>query len=609
MKLPSELSKLKIKLLKERLKCKTYKQMIKKAERNSQKFLHVIERFPETSFLFTKMQQQHIKKPRGRRFSIEEKILALSLYKQSPKAYNFMQRIFVLPSKRSLQQVLNLIPVEPGMNNVILENLKRRVKKLPEEKKLCTLIFDEVALTPGMQYSNIWDQIMGLEYPESGKHIKIADHALVFMIKGIKAKFKQPLCFTFCQGATKKEILKTLITDVIKKIHSCGLKVVATICDQGGPNMSAINSLYIETKEKYMRQNKEYQSLAFEVDDIKVFPIFDSPHLIKGIRNNFLEKNVRFIQGGKVKIAKWEHLKMLLDVDVGEDDIRMLNKLTEHHVIKEKIPKMKVKNAAQVFSQRVSATLRFLAKHNILPKECEDTAEFLFIFDKLFDAFYGHSYQESSKLYKSCLKVNSIHHKLWDDCLPILRSMQFETMGRGDGTKITKFVQVPSIKNWIKNILVFKEMINYTKNKYNVTSLLTRNFNQDPLENFFSSIRSNGVRNVSPTCWQFVCAFKTLLVNNFNSVHAVGANCEKHSNKALQCLKHLLRKGNKVVGSQTTVKENHCIDPLLEILSKDDNKNDTFLNEESKRYVGGFIVKKCKKLLKKLKYIFFTAQC
>ncbi|GBP13819.1 hypothetical protein EVAR_91041_1 [Eumeta japonica] len=46
---------------------------------------------------------------------------------------------------------------------------------------------------------------------------------------------------------------------------------------------------------------------------------------------------------------------MLLEVDVGEHEIRLVNKLTEQHVNKDKIPKMKVSVAAQVFSQRVSA--------------------------------------------------------------------------------------------------------------------------------------------------------------------------------------------------------------------------------------------------------------
>ncbi|GBP91730.1 hypothetical protein EVAR_92007_1 [Eumeta japonica] len=64
-------------------------------------------------------------------------------------------------------------------------------------------------------------------------------------------------------------------------------------------------------------------------------------------------------EGGKQKLAKWSHLKILLDLDTGEHKLRMVNKLTESHVISEKIPKVKLKHAAKVFSQKVQGALRF----------------------------------------------------------------------------------------------------------------------------------------------------------------------------------------------------------------------------------------------------------
>ncbi|KAM3967912.1 uncharacterized protein ACR2FA_011463 [Aphomia sociella] len=139
--------------------------------------------------------------------------------------------------------------------------------------------------------------------------------------------------------------------------------------------------------------------------------------VVPGVRNNLLTKNAIFIQNGKEKVAKWEHLKMLLAIDVGEDEIRLVNKLTESHVIKDKIKKMKVKLAAQVFSQRVSSALGFLARHGVLPAECQDTADFLLIFDKLFDSFNGHSYQTDAKKYK-CLGRPRCHTDKYAVCSP-----------------------------------------------------------------------------------------------------------------------------------------------------------------------------------------------
>ncbi|KAJ8882295.1 hypothetical protein PR048_014097 [Dryococelus australis] len=48
-------------------------------------------------FIMSQVRTQKFK-PRGRRFTLDDKILALSLYKQSGKAYKLLTRIFSLPS-------------------------------------------------------------------------------------------------------------------------------------------------------------------------------------------------------------------------------------------------------------------------------------------------------------------------------------------------------------------------------------------------------------------------------------------------------------------------------------------------------------------------------
>lgn len=48
-------------------------------------------------------EQKH--KPRGRRFSISEKLFCLALMKNSPKQYRLMKKFFALPSRRTLMRV------------------------------------------------------------------------------------------------------------------------------------------------------------------------------------------------------------------------------------------------------------------------------------------------------------------------------------------------------------------------------------------------------------------------------------------------------------------------------------------------------------------------
>lgn len=65
---------------------------------------------------------------------------------------------------------------------------------------------------------------------------------------------------------------------------------------------------------------------------------YDPPHLIKGMRNNFLSKNVIF----EGKIAKWQDIVDVYNTDCRHGESRLMHKLTDEHVIPSKIKKMKV---------------------------------------------------------------------------------------------------------------------------------------------------------------------------------------------------------------------------------------------------------------------------
>lgn len=58
-------------------------------------------------------------------------------------------------------------------------------------------------------------------------------------------------------------------------------------------------------------------------------------------------------------VASWSHIIQLYELDKNDFDFKMLPKLTDAHVYPEKLKKMKVSVAAQVFSQRVAATMKF----------------------------------------------------------------------------------------------------------------------------------------------------------------------------------------------------------------------------------------------------------
>jgi len=142
--------------------------------------------------------------------------------------------------------------------------------------------------------------------------------------------------------------------------------VVATISDQGSANVSAINSLKRETRASHIKNNTKYNDEFYEIPlknehTLKLVHIYDVPHLMKCIRNNLMTKDLLYDVDGIKKHAKWSHLVELYNVDSLTPDCKMLPRLTDQHIIPEKVKKMKVKYATQVFSQRVASTMNFLA--------------------------------------------------------------------------------------------------------------------------------------------------------------------------------------------------------------------------------------------------------
>jgi hypothetical protein len=67
------------------------------------------------------------------------------------------------------------------------------------------------------------ERVLGFEDHGDGQESsKIADHVLVFMLLGIKKKFKQPLAYTFCDYQTKSPDLIRTIKEIIREIRKAG---------------------------------------------------------------------------------------------------------------------------------------------------------------------------------------------------------------------------------------------------------------------------------------------------------------------------------------------------------------------------------------------------
>ena len=144
--------------------------------------------------------------------------------------------------------------------------------------------------------------------------------------------------------------------------YFAGLNVIATVCDQGATNRKAVKDLIQHSRKYYIQNNREAKR-CIVIDGQEITPLFDVPHLMKGIRNNLLTKNLIWTEGEKVFEARWDDIITAYAIDHLSGDVRSIPRITKYHVRRNNIKKMKVCYATQVFSHSMGAAINSMA-HN-----------------------------------------------------------------------------------------------------------------------------------------------------------------------------------------------------------------------------------------------------
>jgi len=330
-------------------------------------------------------------------------------------------------------------------------------------------------------------------------------------------------------------------------------------------------------------------TVAYEIDNNEIIPIYDVPHLTKCLRNN-LTKDLEFIMNGKKLQASWDHIIELFNIDKTNEnyEIRALPKLTEAHVYPYK-QKMKVCLATQVFNQRVSSIMKLLSRpmfQNNKLKGSDGTADLLLFVDKTFDSLNAsRSIPDVCKPLLGAILIESenVHLNHWNQAIAVFQSMKFIDKN----TKKPLARQPPCINNWVMTLKSFKYLWYKLKNNYKFKFLLTRNINQDSLEIFFGNVRSHSYRNTNPDCYHFVSSFKTLLINNFSSIKLIG-NCElDESDNVLNNLKQF------IIGSPSDYQKSNANDDSLFTfpITDGNGKKCTMVTDMNVGYIAGYMAR------------------
>ena len=138
-----------------------------------------------------------------------------------------------------------------------------------------------------------------------------------------------------------------------------GLDTMVLICDQG-----TNNRLFLQTLEKVSIE-KPY----IVYNNKRVFVIYDPPHLLKNVWNNFMKSNYKY---DDVEV-RWQYIVDFYNRDKTMS-IKMAPKLTDRIIILPPFPAMRVNLAAQTLSHSVAAGINKLCTLNYLPDDASVTA-------------------------------------------------------------------------------------------------------------------------------------------------------------------------------------------------------------------------------------------
>lgn len=414
--------------------------------------------------LFIKGQQKRITSKKRTVWTSEDLSKAMTMYSSGPKLYQLMRKKkFPLPSRSTIQWHASKVNIQPGFLEPVISSIAKNADN--GLAKYCTVSLDEVKT--GRSY----------EYDASRKRVlRPTDYALLFMVKGLCVNWQQVVYYNFDKTPTKE-----LVHMVISRLEGCGLHPCALVSDMGTKNTGMWNEL----------------DITFDGDPFfnsaggkKIFVFAVTPHLLKNLRNHFLDTGLLLKDG----YVGPDPIRRLVSIQTG--DIKIAHKVSlKHFPKKQTVQRQNVKLAAQLFSNSVAGAIRrldSLSKTNPesfsrMPQETESTAEFLKKCNDWFDIFNTTRPIIDSRPTKKAFGYHDAFSKQSEILLDVLETVR-EMRVPGNEELL------PFQKGIVQNIRGIFMLLEYLKEVSNgeIKYIMTDRINQDCLERFFGYLRNKG---------------------------------------------------------------------------------------------------------------------
>lgn len=308
------------------------------------------------------------------RYSPEFMIFCSLLHSISPHSYKFLRNSgnVIIPHPHTLDRLCSKFDFDPAneqLDEHFLSYIKQKISVLEEKEKLVCLMIDEVHLKPYFDFKG--GNLCGAAYNSENA----ATSAFVFMIHSLLSKFKDVVHILPVKTLSANDFY-CFLRKLVIGLESLGLRVIAVVTDNNAINKKAMSYFSTPPRVSIVYQNPADPSRP-------LFFIIDSVHILKCIRNNWLnQKNdgqcmfyPNFENMTLVEAASFAVIRKLHEVESCKL-VKYGYGLTLKALFPTNLERQNVKLALQVFDTRVAEALMIVGKENSM-LNYKTTSEYL----------------------------------------------------------------------------------------------------------------------------------------------------------------------------------------------------------------------------------------
>lgn len=424
------------------------------------------------------------------RYSANTILVSSILYTISPHAYRFLRKSgsVILPHPTTITGICSRLLTDPTLENkeAFLRYAKNIYKYVSTEDNHMILLMDEIHIQPYMDYKG--GNLVG----NSCNNRDLATSAYVFMINGIKSNFKEVIHIAPVSHI-RHDLLYTFIQTLIISLEEIGYKIFCIVSDNNSINSKAMSSF---SNDK--RINIVY---PHPVDNRRpLFYMFDSVHLLKCIRNNWLNSKHQqiltypdFNNYDVVRMARFEAIQKLHELE-HDKLLKFGYSLNVKSLFPSNIEKQNVKLVLKVFNSFVIEGLKQFGS-NITGSE--DTAEFIAIILRWWNIVNVKTPLKGKRL-ADPYQEPIVSGKIDDPKLTFLHEL-LNWLDTWKDEKYSKKLTNQTHSALTHTVYCMLEVVNYCFEELKMNYVLLGKFQTDPLESRFGKYRqlAGGQYNIS----------------------------------------------------------------------------------------------------------------